>query len=339
MEKIVLGRTGIAANKNGFGALPIQRITMDEAKYLLHKAADNGFNYFDTARNYTDSEEKIGRALGGIRSKIYIATKTAALTAKEFWCDLETSLQKLRTDYIDVYQFHNPPFCPKPDDGSGLCEAMLKAKSEGKIRFISITNHRMPVALEAVKSGFYDTLQFPFCYLANEADIELSQKCADANMGFIAMKALAGGLITDSAAAFAFMARFKNILPIWGVQKERELNEFISYVNNPPQMTPEREKLICSDKEKMNGSFCHGCGYCLPCVKGINIPFAARMSQVIRRMPAADYLTPEWQEAMSKTRECINCGICKKRCPYGMDIPKLLKENYEDYKTFLHETE
>ena len=239
MEKIILGKTGIAANKNGFGALPIQRVTMDEAKYLLCKAADNGFNYFDTARNYTDSEEKIGEALSGIRSKIYIATKTTALTAKEFWSDLETSLKKLRTDYIDVYQFHNPPFCPKLEDGSGLYEAMLKAKAEGKIRFIGITNHRMNVALEAVKSGLYDTLQFPFCYLANEADIELSKKCAEANMGFIAMKALAGGLITDSATAFAFLAQFKNILPIWGIQRERELDEFISYANNPPQLTPE----------------------------------------------------------------------------------------------------
>jgi len=337
MEKIILGKTGIAANKNGFGALPIQRVTMDEAKYLLCKAADNGFNYFDTARNYTDSEEKIGEALSGIRSKIYIATKTTALTAKEFWSDLETSLKKLRTDYIDVYQFHNPPFCPKLEDGSGLYEAMLKAKAEGKIRFIGITNHRMNVALEAVKSGLYDTLQFPFCYLANEADIELSKKCAEANMGFIAMKALAGGLITDSATAFAFLAQFKNILPIWGIQRERELDEFISYANNPPQLTPEREELIRSDKEKMNGSFCHGCGYCLPCVKGINIPFAARMSQLISRMPAADFLTPEWQESMRRIEGCINCGVCKKRCPYGMDIPKLLKENYEDYKTFLQE--
>ena len=223
MTTVTLGKTGITVNKNGFGALPIQRITKEEAAKLLRKAYDGGITYFDTARAYSDSEEKIGYALSDVRNHIYLATKTAAKTADEFWKDLETSLRLLKTDCIDVYQFHNPAVCPKPGDESGLYDAALKAREQGKIRFISITNHRLAVANEAVDSGLYATLQFPFCYLCSDADLALMEKCKKADMGFIAMKALSGGLINNSKAAYAFQAQYDSVLPIWGVQKESEL--------------------------------------------------------------------------------------------------------------------
>lgn len=167
--------------------------------------------YFDTARWYTDSEHKLGLAFEGIRDKIYIATKTGANNAEDFWKDLETSLENLKTDYIDVYQFHNPAFCPKPGDESGLYDAMLKAKEQGKVKHIGITNHRLTVANEAVDSGLYETPQFPFCYLATEKDIALVEKCKAKDMGFVAMKALSGGLITNSAAAYAYLAQYDNV--------------------------------------------------------------------------------------------------------------------------------
>ena len=226
MKTVTLGKTGITVNKNGFGALPIQRITKEEAARLLRKAYDNGINLFDTARAYTDSEEKIGYALSDVRNHIFITTKTAAKNAEGFWKDLETSLSLLKTDHVDVYQFHNPSVCPKPGDGSGLYEAMEKAKEQGKIRFIGITNHSLAVANEAIESGLYDTLQFPFCYLCSDKDIALVESCKAHNMGFIAMKALSGGLITNSAAAYAFEDQYDNVLPIWGVQREHELDEF-----------------------------------------------------------------------------------------------------------------
>ena len=234
---VTLGKTDIIVNKNGFGALPIQRISFDDAKVLLRKAYDAGVRFFDTARFYTDSEEKIGYALSDVREHIYIATKTAATTAEGFWKDLETSLHNLKTDYVDIYQFHNPAVCPKPGDESGLYDAALKAREQGKIRFISITNHRLAVANEAVDSGLYATLQFPFCYLCSEKDLELVEKCKKADMGFIAMKALSGGLINNSRAAYAFQAQYDSVLPIWGVQKEHELDEFLSYIDNPPVPT------------------------------------------------------------------------------------------------------
>lgn len=335
MEMVTLGSTGITVNKNGFGALPIQRISTEDAVKLARKAYDAGITFFDTARFYTDSEEKLGEAFDGMREKVYIATKTAAGTAEEFWAQLETSLKNLRTEYIDLYQFHNPSFCPKPGDGTGLYEAMLEAKAQGKIRHIGITNHRLAVAKEAIESGLYETLQFPFCYLASEKEFELVRMCKEANMGFIAMKALSGGLITNSAAAYAFEAQFDNVLPIWGVQREHELDEFISYIDNPPTMTEEIKQLIKKDCEELAGEFCRGCGYCMPCPVGIEINNCARMSLLLRRSPAELQLTEEVQEKMKKIENCLHCNQCKSKCPYGLDTPALLERNYEDYKRVL----
>lgn len=335
MDLVKLGNTGFTVNKNGFGALPIQRISRDEAAHLLRNAYDNGITYFDTARFYTDSEEKIGYAMADIREKIIIATKTGATTAEAFWKDLDTSLGLLKTDYIDLYQFHNPSFCPKPGDGSGLYEAMLEAKRQGKVRHIGITNHRLNVAREAVESGLYETLQFPFSYLASEKDLEIVDLCKGAGMGFICMKALSGGLITDSATAYAYLNQFDHVLPIWGVQKETELDEFISYQREAPVMTDERREKIRKDKEMLSGDFCRGCGYCLPCPAGIYIPDCARMSLYLRRAPLSVYLGDEYKEKMAKVKDCLHCGQCKKKCPYGLDTPTLLEKNYEDFLTFL----
>lgn len=331
MVKVTLGKTGITVEKNSFGALPIQRISKEEAVKLLRKAYSQGVTFFDTARFYTDSEEKVGEAFSEIREKVYIATKTAAKNADEFWKDLNTSLNNLKTDYIDIYQFHNPPFCPKPGDGSGLYEAMLEAKEKGLIRHIGITNHRLNVAHEAIDSGLYETLQFPFCYLATDKDIELVNKCKQADMGFIAMKALSGGLITNSAAAYAYLAQYDHVLPIWGVQRESELDEFLSYIDNPPAMTDNIKALIENDRQELQGEFCRGCGYCMPCPVGIEINNCARMSLMIRRAPSQAQLTPEMQEKMKLIEKCLNCGKCKSKCPYGLDTPALLKKNYQDY--------
>ena len=337
MQKIILGKTGIQVTKNSFGALPIQRISKKDAVYLLQKAFYNGINYFDTARAYSDSEEKLGAAFSYIRGKLIISTKTAAQTGEELKKDLEESLRMLQTDYIDIYQFHNPAFCPKPGDGTGLYEAAEEAKREGKIRHIGITNHRIAVAKEAIASGLYETMQFPFSYLAADADLEIVEMCTEANMGFIAMKALAGGLIHNSVCAYAFMdqPQFSHVVPIWGVQRESELDEFLSYQVCPPSLNDELKAEIEKDKKELAGDFCRGCGYCMPCPAGIEINNCARMSLMLRRAPQEGWLSQEWQAKMKKIEECKNCGHCKSKCPYGLNTPELLKKNYEDYKTFL----
>lgn len=335
MPKVTLGKTGITVDKNGFGALPIQRVSFDEAKKLFRKAYEGGMTFFDTARSYSDSEEKIGYAMSDVRHHIFLASKTPSKDGDGFRKDLDTSLRMMKTDYIDIYQFHNPDFCPKPGDGTGLYEAALEAKKQGKIRFIGITNHRLHIAKEAIASGLYDTMQFPFCYLATEKDLEIVNLCKEKQMGFIAMKALSGGLITNAKAAAAFIGQYDHVLPIWGIQREKELDEFLSFVDNPPQMTEEIAALISKDKKDLSGNFCRGCGYCLPCPAQIEIPNSARMSLLLRRMPSAPYLTPEWQEKMSRIENCIHCNHCSDHCPYGLDTPKLLRENWEDYQTFL----
>ena len=252
--------------------------------------------FFDTARAYTDSEEKVGEAFDGIRDKIYIATKTAAKTPEGFWKDLETSLKNLRTDYIDIYQLHMVPQCYRPGDGTGMYECLEQAKEKGLIRHIGITTHKLAVAC---------------------------------------MKALAGGLVTRSDAAMAYMTQFDNLVPIWGIQRENELREWLSYMENTPSMTDEITAFIKGEQDELAGEFCRGCGYCLPCPMGIEINNCARMSLMVRRAPSASWLSEAWQEKMAKIENCINCRQCTKRCPYELDTPELLRRNLADYKRIL----
>lgn len=335
MNTVSLGKTGISVPQNAFGALPIQRVSQGTAVHLLRKAYDGGMRYFDTARAYSDSEVKVGAAFGGMRDRIILATKTAAKTPTDFWKDLETSLRNLRTETIDIYQFHMVNQCWRPGDGSGMYECMLEAKRQGKIRHICVTAHKIGVAEECVESGLYETLQFPFSYLSSEKELAIVQKCRERNVGFIAMKGLAGGLITRSDAAMAFLAQYDNVLPIWGVQREKELDEWLSYMDRTPVMTDEIRAFIEKERGELSGSFCRGCGYCLPCPANIEINNCARMSLMLRRAPSQSWLSEHWQAEMKKIENCIYCRACASRCPYELDTPELLRANYEDYRRVL----
>ena len=334
MKQITLGRTGITVPQNAFGALPIQRVDLPTAVGLLRRAYEGGMRFFDTARAYSDSEEKIGAAFAGMREKVYIATKTQAKNAEDFRKDLHTSLRMLNTDYIDLYQLHCVPKCFRPGDGSGLYEAMLKAKAQGLIRHIGITAHLIGVAEEIVASGLYETLQFPFSYISSERDIALVRACEAAGMGFIAMKGLAGGLLTNADACMAFVSQFE-ALPIWGVQRTEELEQWLSFFEKTPAMTDDLLAVIEADQKALAGNFCRGCGYCAPCTVGIVINQCARMSQMVRRAPSAAWLSPHWQAEMEKIDDCVDCGLCMTRCPYGLEIPTLLRKNLADYRSIL----
>ena len=335
MRQITLGSTGITVPQNAFGALPIQRVSMEMAVKLLRRAYEGGMRFFDTARAYSDSEVKVGEAFDGMREKVFIATKTGAKTPEEVRAQVETSLKNLRTDYIDIYQFHCADQCYRPGDGTGMYECMEELKKEGKIRHIGITAHKLYIAEEAVESGLYETLQYPFSYLSSEKEIALVKKCKEANMGFIARKGLAGGLINRSEAAMAFMSQFDNALPIWGIQKEKELEEWLSYMAETPTMNEELTAYIEKEQKELTGEFCRGCGYCMPCPAGIMINQCARMSLMLRRAPSKAWLTPEMQAEMKKIEVCLHCNQCMKKCPYELNTPELLKKNYEDYKKVL----
>ncbi|WP_405268598.1 aldo/keto reductase [Methanobrevibacter sp.] len=327
-----LGKTNLEVNKNGFGALPIQRRNMDDSIEILRTAYENGIDFYDTAHFYTDSEEKIGRALSDVRENIYLATKSGAETVEEFWSDLETSLKSMQTDYLDLHQFHNISFCPKEDDD--LYKAMLEAKEEGLVRHIGITTHKITHAHEALDSGLYETLQYPFSYLSGKEELELVEKCRHLDVGFIAMKAMGGGLIKNSKASFAYINQFDNVLPIWGIQKLEELNEFLSYDENTV-LDDDLRDFIEKDKKELGVNFCRGCGYCMPCPEEINISLCARMSLWIRRFPTEPNMDEKTQEIMKHTLDCTECYSCVDKCPYELDIPQLLKENYEDYQNVL----
>ncbi len=338
MKQITLGKTGICVPQNGFGALPIQRVSLGKAVDLLRNAYQGGMRFFDTARAYSDSEEKIGAAFGNgwlDRSDVILTTKTAAKTPEQFWKDLETSLQNLKTDYIDVYQFHLMQQCWKPGDGTGMYECMVEAKKQGKIRHIGGTAHKLGIARELAESGLYETVQYPISYLASEKELDLIQLCQRENVGFICMKGLAGGLITNSKAAMAFVNQFDGTVPIWGIQRQKELDEWLSYMHDTPVMDQEITDFIQKEQKELQGEFCRGCGYCMPCTVGIQINQCNRMSLMLRRAPSQAWLNEYWQKEMAKIDTCIDCKACISKCPYELDIPNLLKKNLADYRNVL----
>lgn len=337
IKKVRLGRTDLWVTKTAFGALPVQRIDRAAAKKLLRRAYDAGINYFDTANMYTDSEEKIGEALSDVRQSIVISTKSGGKDKKTVQAHIEESLRRLRTDYIDLFQFHNPAELPDINDPDGPFAAALEARQKGYIRHIGITNHRLKVAQAAIESGNFETLQFPFCYLSAARDLELTERCRAADMGFIAMKGLSGGMLNNAAACYAFMQQHENVVPIWGIQHEWELDQWLELTERNQQMTPELQAVIDRDRKELSGSFCRACGYCLPCTAGIDIPQAARMAMLLRRAPYQQYMTDEWRDKMHKIQDCVHCDACKSRCPYELDTPALLESMLRDYDQFYAE--
>lgn len=323
-------------SRTALGVLPLQRVEMPEAVRILRRAYDAGITFYDTARGYTDSEEKIGNALGDVRDSIVIATKSFATTKTKLLEQLETSLRNLRMDYVDVLQLHNPDAVPDPNDPESAYAGLLEAREKGMVRFFGISNHRREVAQAAIESGLFDTLQYPLCHLSAPDDLALIETCKQADMGVIAMKALSGGLITNARAAFTFLRQYENLVPIWGIQRMSELEEFIELEANPPSLE-EMWPVIEQDRAELAGDFCRACGYCMPCPQEIPVSMAARMSLLVRRMPYQGFMGPEWHEKMHRIENCTECGHCRAHCPYGLDTPALLKKQLADYELFYEE--
>ena len=326
---------GMRISRTGFGALPIQRIPEAESTRILRAAFDGGINFFDTARVYSDSESKVCAALLGVRNQVIIASKSVARDAETYKRQLDESLRTLGTDYIDIYQFHNTPFVPRPGGDDGLYDAALEAKAAGKIRAIGISQHSLSGAQEVAESGLFATLQYPFNHLATDEEVMLLRRCEQKGVGFIAMKALSGGLVTDARLPFAYLQQFGGAVPIWGIQRMSELQQILALSDNPPEMTGEIAALIESDRRELQGAFCRSCGYCLPCPVGIPIQNANRMKQLMTRSPIAPYLSETWQADMEKIERCTRCGLCEKRCPYGLKPYETLPEQLAFYRSVL----
>ena len=313
MKYVRLGKTELIVSKPAMGCLPVQRCGEDDAVKLLRAAYERGITFFDTANAYTDSEKKIGLALSDVRDKIVLSTKSAAQDKAGVLAHIENSLRMMKTDYIDLFQFHQVTRVPDPDDPDGA----------------------MAGALEAKRRGWFETMQFPFSYISSKRDLALAERCEKADMGYIAMKGLAGGLLgTNTRACHAFMNEYPNVVPIWGIQSMSELDNWIALADEDPVLDDNLRAAIDADRRELTGSFCRSCGYCMPCTVGIEIRQCARMNMLLRRSPWQQYMTEEWREKMNKINDCIECGKCSVRCPYQLDTPKLLKYMLKDYNEF-----
>ena len=334
MKKIMLGKTGLMVTKTAMGCLPVQRCSREDAVKLLRAAFEGGINYFDTANAYTDSEEKIGLALSDVRDRIILSTKSAGKDRKTVLEHIELSLRRMKTDYIDLFQFHQMQEVPDINDPEGPYAGALEAKKRGWIGHIGVTSHRVNIAEDCIASGNFETLQFPFSYISADRDLALADKCRQADMGYIAMKGLAGGMLTNVRACHAFMKQHENVVPIWGIQHMEELEQWLAVAKEDPDMDEELAAFIQKERQELSGSFCRSCGYCMPCPMGIEIRNCARMNMLLRRSPWQQYMSEEWQAKMNKIEDCIGCRSCASKCPYQLDTPNLLKYMLKDYREF-----
>ena len=334
MKYIKLGSTGLTVTRPAMGCLPVQRCDTEYAVKLLQAAYDGGIRYFDTANAYTDSEKKIGLALADVRKDIVISTKSHAGNKEGVLTHIENSLKMMKTDHIDLFQFHQVTAVPDPNDPEGAYAGALEAKRRGWIDHIGFTSHTVEVAEQCIASGYFETCQFPFSYLSDERDLALAARCKEAGMGFIAMKGLAGGLLTNVKACHAFMEQYDNVIPIWGIQRLEELDQWLKAAEEDAPLDEELNAVIKADRQQLAGTFCRSCGYCMPCTVGIDIMNCARMNMLLRRSPWQQYMSEEWYNKMQRINDCVNCRQCVSKCPYGLDQPSLLKYMLKDYNEF-----
>jgi predicted aldo/keto reductase-like oxidoreductase len=333
MEKIKLGKTGMMVTRLGFGGIPIQRLNEADAVKVVQKCLDLGINYFDTANGYSTSEERIGKAVKGRRHNVFIATKTFPGTPDIIEKNLELSLKRLDTDYIDLYQFHGindkATLDKILDPENGLYKVFEKAKKAGKIRHIGITSHQMDAAKLEIKSGRFETIMFPFNFITNEPAKELLPLCREQEMGFIVMKPLAGGMLDNATIAFKYLLQFPDVVAIPGIEKVHEIEEIAAIYEGPQKITAAERKEMKRMTDELGTRFCRRCDYCQPCAQGIPISLIMTFPTFVKRLPPDWYLkSPFIPDGMAKAASCTECGECETRCPFKLPIREMLKEGY-----------
>lgn len=334
MEYTNLGNTGLKVSRLGFGGIPIQRITQEEATALIHKLPEYGINYIDTARGYTVSEEYLGIAMEGIRDKFVLATKSMARTREAMEKDIETSLKNLRTDHIDLYQVHNaPPAQMKIVTGEGgALEALLEAKAAGKIGHIGVTAHEVATFEMALDMDWVETIMFPYNFVELQA-ADLIRKCAEKGKGFICMKPLAGGAIENAPLAMRFIASNKDItVNIPGMASEDELKQNVAAACDPTPISEEELREVQNIRDTLGNQFCRRCNYCQPCTMGINISFCFTINGYLTRYGLKDWAIGRYKGMAVEPNACIECGMCESRCPYHLPIIEMLKDVYSNFQ-------
>jgi len=335
METIRLGKTELMVTKLGFGGVPIQRLCEEEAVAIVRRCLDLGVNFLDTANSYTNSEERIGKAIAGRRQGLILATKSFPQTREGMKSHLKLSLERLGVEYIDLYQFHGVSSFPALDivlDPNGPRAVLEEAKRTGVVKHIGITSHSTDVAKEAVKSGCFETIMIPFNVVNREATDELLPLAREHDVGFIAMKPLAGGRLTNASVAFKYLFQFPDVVPIPGIEKTGEMEELVRVLGGPREMTEAEESEMQRLREELGTVFCRRCDYCQPCSEGIPISSAITISNPEKRMPAERMFHGWINEVLTKAAECTECGDCEERCPYHLPIREMLAHEVKWYQ-------
>ncbi len=332
MEYRTLGKTGLKISRMGFGGIPIQKIDEEGTRKLLHEMMEKGVNYIDSARGYTVSEQYIGYGLEGIRDKFVLATKSMSRTKEAMAADIETSLGNFRTDYIDLYQVHNPSMeqLDQVMGEGGALEALMEARAAGKIGHIGLTAHSTEVFERALELDWVETIMFPY-NIVEQQGAELIHKCTEKNIGFIVMKPLAGGAIEDASLALRYVCSNPDVtVVIPGMAEIHELEQNLDACSNTEPLTQEELKEMDKVREQLGTDFCRRCNYCAPCTVGINIPSVFLFAGYLQRYDLADWAKDRYSTLKVKASACIGCGKCEPRCPYHLPIREKLKKCARD---------
>jgi len=331
VEYKILGKTGLTVSALGFGGIPIQKIDAQRTKALIEKMLEEGINYIDTARAYTVSEEYLGFALEGVRDRFILATKSMARTKAEMERDIAVSLEKLRTDYIDLYQIHNPTRedldrVLAPD---GALEALMEAKNAGKIGHIGITLHSVELFRSALELEWVETIMFPYNIVETQGE-EFIARCKEKNIGFIGMKPLAGGAIEDANVALRFLAANPAVsVVIPGMASPSEIAQNAASLSDSRPLSPAEQKKIAEIRNFLGTNFCRRCNYCAPCTAGIQISSVFLLEGYYSRYHLKDWATLRYSKLEKTASDCVDCGLCETRCPYELPIRQMLKKAAE----------
>ena len=333
MEYRTLGKTNLTISRLGFGGIPIQRIDAEGTRTLMHQLKDAGVNYIDTARGYTVSEEYLGYALEGIREDFVLATKSMSRTKEAMEADIATSLKNLRTDYIDLYQVHNPT----PDQlkqvvaPGGALEALLEAKAAGKVGHLGVTAHSLDTFRMALEMDWVETIMFPYNIVESQGQ-DLIHACAEKNIGFVCMKPLAGGAIEDATLALRYICSNPDVtVVIPGMADPKELEQNIAAVADTSPLTEEEQKKFQAVRDDLGTQFCRRCNYCQPCTAGISISNVFLFQGYLRRYGLGDWAKNRYSALEKKASDCVECGLCETRCPYNLPIREMLKAAAKDF--------
>lgn len=337
MKSVRLGKTGLLVSEVGFGGIPIIPLDFEAAVSVVRHCFERGITFFDTANMYGDSERKIGQALAPVREKTILATKTLKRDAEGASKHLALSLQNLQTDCIDLYQLHNLSKKAELEEvlsPGGAYDAASQAKKEGKVKFIGFTSHDIATSMEACRSGYFSTVQIPFNFIEHDPADALFEVAEAFDVGIIAMKPLGGGLLDRADLCFRFLQRYPNVVPIPGLSSLKEVDEVIDFYRSPRVLSEDDQAQIEKIRSELGKVFCHRCGYCVPCEQKVDIPGVFFFRPMVARRLQRSRVIKMVEPAMESAENCIECGECSEKCPYGLPIPELLKENLALFKEY-----